>query len=58
MIDFALPNEEVKPNKDSQNAAFAVLTQLVQLYTERKKGDKGSGGDKKNSDDDDEETTL
>ena len=58
MIDFALPtNDEGKINKDSQNAAFGVLTQLVQFHTERKKGGKGSV-DKKNSDDEDEETTL
>lgn len=44
-------------NVDSQNAALGVLTQLVQLYSERKK-EKENNKNRKQTDDDDEETTL
>lgn len=49
LLDFALP--EAEASFDSQNAAFAVLTSLVQQYSERKKE-----GKKKAGDEEDEET--
>lgn len=55
-MDYSLPESiaEVK-NLESQNAALGVLTQLVQLYTERVKEKENK---RKHTDDEDEETTV
>ena len=55
ILDFALPKDTTTTNVDSQNAAFGVLTQVVQQYLERKKEKEGR---KKQGEDEDEETTL
>lgn len=52
LFDFAIPASE-QANVESQNAALGVLTQIVSLYSDRKKEQK-----RKNSDEEDEEATL
>ena len=54
MLDYALPQDVSKVNVDSQNAALGVLTQLVSLYTDRKKEKER----RKANEDEDEETTV
>ena len=56
LLAFAIPpSSEDHTNQDSQNAALSVLSQLVSLYTDRKK----SGDTKrKNSDGEEEDATL
>lgn len=56
LVQFSLPEDGAPINVDSRNAALGVLTQLVQLYSEKRKEkeSKKKGG----SDDSDEETTL
>ena len=53
MIDFALPVDQSSVNVDSQNAALGVLTQIVSLYSDRKKDKENR---RKQTDDEDEET--
>ena len=49
LLDFAVPAQE-QSNVESQNAALGVLTQIISLYTDRKKE-----GKRKNSEDNNEE---
>ena len=53
MIDFALPLDQSSVNVDSQNAALGVLTQIVSLYSDRKKDKENR---RKQTDEEDEET--
>eukprot|EP00347_Sterkiella_histriomuscorum_P022039 403331901 len=56
LIDMAFTDEE-NPQASSQNAALAVLVNLIQIYQEKRKDD-NRGGQNNNDNDDEDSTTI
>lgn len=49
--------DEENPQASSQNAALAVLVNLIQIYQEKRKDD-NRGGQNNNDNDDEDSTTI